>query len=97
MPALLRLPMILVGRPSRLIISGSSTASQDISFHSGGVTFRSRLSTAEKGREIRRLITKSLMPAEKTKSDLMNGLEKADTPLLVLGNGQHAKCAGFIA
>ena len=37
------------------------------------------------------------MPAEKTKSDLMNGLEKADTPLIVLGNGQHAKCAGFIA
>ena len=59
--------------------------------------FGSKLSAAEKGREIRRLIMKSLLPAEKTDAELMNGSEKADTPLSVHGNGQHAKCTRFIA
>tara|TARA_S200000501_G_C20164342_1_gene457302 strand:+ start:175 stop:381 length:207 start_codon:yes stop_codon:yes gene_type:complete len=59
--------------------------------------FGSRLSAAGKGREIRRLILKSFLPAEKTDAELMNGLEKADTPLLVHGNGQYANCTGFIA
>ena len=59
--------------------------------------FGSRLSAAGKSRKIRRLIIKSLLPAEKTDAELMNGLEKSDTPLLVHGNGQHAKCKGFIA
>ena len=59
--------------------------------------FRLRLSAAEKGREIIRLTIKSLLPAELTDAGLMNGLDKADTPLLVQGNGQHAKCSDFIA
>ena len=50
-----------------------------------------------KGGEIIRLITKSLLPLEKTDAYLMNGLDEADTPLLVHGNGQHATYKGFIA
>ncbi|MEE3011039.1 MAG: hypothetical protein VX350_01780, partial [Pseudomonadota bacterium] len=58
--------------------------------------FRSRLPSAEKGREIITLTIKSLSPAEQTDPGLMNGLDKADTPLLVQGNGQHAKYSDFI-
>ena len=59
--------------------------------------FRSRLSSAKKGREIIRLTIKSLLPAEQTDACLMDGLDKADTPLLVQDNAQHAKCSDFIA
>ena len=48
--------------------------------------FGFRFSAAENGREIRGLTMKSLLLTEKT-----------DAPLLEHGNGQHAKCTGFIA
>ena len=58
--------------------------------------FGSRLSGAEKGREIIRLTIKSLLPACKTEAYLMDGLDKADTPLLVHGYGQLAEYTGLI-
>ena len=57
------------------------------------VSFRASL--GRKGQRNHNTNNKKPLPAEQTDAGLMNGLDKADTPLLVHGNGQHAKCSGF--
>ena len=59
--------------------------------------FGSRLSAAESGGEIRRLIMKSLLLADIADAELTNDLNKAGTPFLACRYGYQAECTAFIA